>query len=103
MDRSDASVSRRARVGIGVALALIVIVLAIAPEVLFIILAGSLLGLLIRMPSLWLCTKTGVPYWLAAAAVWIVALGTTILVVWAIGPQIAEQGRTLGAQLPSAA
>src|SRR6185436_20090954 len=102
MDRTDASASRRTRVRIGAALALavIVIVLAIAPEVLFVILAGGLLGLLIRMPSLWLASKSGVPYWLAAAAVWIAVLATTILVVWTIGPQITEQGRMLGAQLP---
>jgi predicted PurR-regulated permease PerM len=85
------------------ALALIALVFALAPEVPFIILAGVLLGLLIRMPSLWLSAKVGVPYWVAAAAVWIAVLGAAVFFVWAVGPQIAEQGRLLGAQLPSVA
>jgi predicted PurR-regulated permease PerM len=58
---------------------------------------------LVRMPSAWLSSKTGLRFGAAAAAVWLAVLAAAALVVWAVGPQIAEQVRLLSSRMPTTA
>jgi len=83
--------------------AFVVVVFALAPEVPFVIFAGVLLALLVRMPSAWLSSKTGLRFWAAAAAVWLAVLATSALVVCAVGPDIVEQVRLLSSRMPMTA
>jgi predicted PurR-regulated permease PerM len=83
--------------------AFVVVVFALAPEVPFVIFAGVLLALFVRMPSVWLASKTGLRYWAAAAVVWLAMLAATALVVWAVGPDIVEQVRLLSSRMPTTA
>jgi predicted PurR-regulated permease PerM len=85
------------------AVAFVVVVFAVAPEVPFVIFAGVLLALFVRMPSAWVASKTGLRYWVAAAVVWLAMLAATALVVWAVGPDIVEQVRLLSSRMPTTA
>jgi predicted PurR-regulated permease PerM len=97
--RASPSMPARRIVAIA-SLAFALIVFAIAPEVPFVLFAGALLAVFVRMPASWLATTTKLPDWLCAAIVWIALLAAIALGAWAVGADVAEQLRQLSQRWP---
>jgi predicted PurR-regulated permease PerM len=98
--RGTGEIAQVLRLMLGAALALIFVWLA--GNVLLLIFAGLLVGLLFRVPAEWVAERTGIGPRLALVPVATALLLALAIGVWLVAPRAAEQFTQLGQQLPGA-
>ncbi len=101
----DQSVARRTFVQAVVigGVTLLFLLVLYAAQVLLLVFAGILVGVLLYGIACWITRKTGLHHYVALALAVLVPLGLLVLGGWLIAPAVAEQASQLAERLPQAA